>query len=131
MIKKIKISISEKVILIFVIMLGIFSLTSLMIIGEKCLFVKNYNPDDIQFDNTLCELHFNNGYIDLKDHEFKQRDIKKHFVSKYISRDYIKSTSEDREAVIKLIEKIYPERYLSHYKTQFQDQLLLFQHRYQ
>jgi cyclophilin family peptidyl-prolyl cis-trans isomerase len=51
MIKKIKISISEKVILIFVIMLGIFSLTSLMIIGEKCLFVKNYNPDDIQFDN--------------------------------------------------------------------------------
>jgi len=51
MIKKIKISISEKIILIFVIMLGIFSLTSLMIIGEKCLFVKNYNPDDIQFDN--------------------------------------------------------------------------------
>ena len=51
MIKKIKISISEKIILIFVIILGIFSLTSLMIIGEKCLFVKDYNPDDIQFDN--------------------------------------------------------------------------------
>ena len=51
MIKKIKISISEKIILIFVIILGIFSLTSLMIISEKCLFVKDYNPDDIQFDN--------------------------------------------------------------------------------
>jgi len=65
MIKKIKISISEKVILIFVIMLGIFSLTSLMIIGEKCLFVKNYNPDDIQFDNpqNIAVLNTNCGNV--------------------------------------------------------------------
>jgi hypothetical protein len=72
--------------------------------------ILNLCNDDIQFDNTLCELHFNNGYLDLKDHEFKQRNIKKHFVSKYISRDYIKSASEDRDAVIKLIEKIYPDK---------------------
>jgi len=72
--------------------------------------ILNLCNDDIQFDNTLCELHFNNGYLDLKDHEFKQRDIKKHFVSEYIIRDYVKSTSEDRDKVIKLIEKIYPDK---------------------
>ena len=51
MIKKIKISKSERVILIFIIILGVFSLTSLIIIKNKCLFVKNYNPSNIQFDN--------------------------------------------------------------------------------
>ena len=70
----------------------------------------NLCNDDIQFDTTLCELHFNNGYIDLKTHEFKQRDIKKHFISKYINRDYIKSTPANRATVMKLIEKIYPDK---------------------
>jgi cyclophilin family peptidyl-prolyl cis-trans isomerase len=51
MIKKIKISKSERIILIFIIILGVFSLTSFIIIKNKCLFVKNYNPSDIQFDN--------------------------------------------------------------------------------
>jgi cyclophilin family peptidyl-prolyl cis-trans isomerase len=51
MIKKIKISKSERIILIFIIILGVFSLTSFIIIKDKCLFVKNYNPNDIQFDN--------------------------------------------------------------------------------
>ena len=50
MIKKIKISMSERIILIFVIVLGIFSLTSFIVIKDKCLFVKSYNPNDIQFD---------------------------------------------------------------------------------
>jgi len=51
MITKIKISKSERIILIFIIILGIFSLTSFIIIKDKCLFVKNYNPGDMQFDN--------------------------------------------------------------------------------
>ena len=51
MIKKIKISKSERIILIFIIILGVFSLMSFIIIKNKCLFVKNYNPSDIQFDN--------------------------------------------------------------------------------
>ena len=51
MIKKIKISKSERIILIFIITLGVFSLTSFIIIKDKCFFVKNYNPSDIQFDN--------------------------------------------------------------------------------
>ena len=31
--------------------LAIFSLTSYIVIKNKCLFVKNYNPNDIQFNN--------------------------------------------------------------------------------
>ena len=51
MIKKIKASASEKIILIFLILLGIFSLTSFIIIKNKCLFVKNYKPENIKFKN--------------------------------------------------------------------------------
>ena len=51
MIKKIRASISEKILLIFLIILAIFSLTSYIVIKNKCLFVKNYNPNDIQFSN--------------------------------------------------------------------------------
>ena len=51
MIDKIKISKSEKVILYFLIILGVFTLTSLIILKNKCLFVKKYNPKNIQFDN--------------------------------------------------------------------------------
>ena len=42
---------SEKILLTFLILLAIFSLTSYIIIKNKCLFVKNYNPNDIQFSN--------------------------------------------------------------------------------
>ena len=51
MIKKIKASASEKIILIFLILLGIFSLTFFTTIKNKCLFVKNYNPENIKFKN--------------------------------------------------------------------------------
>ena len=51
MIKKIKSSLSEKIILIFLLSLGIFSLTSFLLIKDKCLFVKDYDPLKITFDN--------------------------------------------------------------------------------
>ena len=51
MIKKIRASISEKILLTFLMILAIFSLTSYIVIKNKCLFVKNYNPNDIQFSN--------------------------------------------------------------------------------
>ena len=51
MIKKIRASVSEKILLTFLILLSIFSLTSYIVIKNKCLFVKNYNPNDIQFSN--------------------------------------------------------------------------------
>ena len=50
MIQKIKASTSEKILLIFVITLTIFILSSLFIIKNKCLFVKNYNPKELNFE---------------------------------------------------------------------------------
>ena len=49
-INKIKITKSERIILVFIILLGVFTLGSLLIIKNKCLFIKNYDPDDIQFE---------------------------------------------------------------------------------
>jgi cyclophilin family peptidyl-prolyl cis-trans isomerase len=51
MIEKIKASKSEKIILIFVVILGLFSITSFVLLKDKCLFVKNYNPNKINFEN--------------------------------------------------------------------------------
>ena len=51
MIEKVKASRSEIVILIFVITLAIFSLSSFLLIKDKCLFVKDYDPNKIKFDN--------------------------------------------------------------------------------
>ena len=51
MIKKIKASLSEKIIFIFVLLLGLFFLSSFFFIKDKCLFVKDYDPLKIAFDN--------------------------------------------------------------------------------
>ena len=50
MIKKIKQTKSEKFLLIFLVLLFFFSISSFFIIKNKCLFVKNYNPHDLVFD---------------------------------------------------------------------------------
>ena len=49
MIEKIEASASEKIIFIFIIVLGLFSLTSFLLIKDRCLFVKNYDPEKIKF----------------------------------------------------------------------------------
>ena len=51
MIKKIKATRSEKIILIFLLSLAIFSFGSFFLIKNKCLFVKNYDPTKIIFEN--------------------------------------------------------------------------------
>ena len=51
MIKKIKASRSEKIIFVFIILLAILSFGSFLLIKDKCLFVKNYDPKKIKFDN--------------------------------------------------------------------------------
>ena len=51
MIKKIKASVLEKLLLTFLVILAIFTLTSYIAVKNKCLFIKNYNPKDIQFSN--------------------------------------------------------------------------------
>jgi len=65
MINKIKITKSERIILVFIIFLGVFTLVSLLIIKNKCLFVKHYDPDDIQFNNreNIAVLNTNCGNV--------------------------------------------------------------------
>ena len=50
MIKKVKASLNEKLILIFLIVLGIFALSFTVIVKNKCLFVKNFDPQKINFE---------------------------------------------------------------------------------
>ena len=51
MIRKIKASISAKIIFIFVILLATFFFGSYFLIKDKCLFVKNHDPKKIEFNN--------------------------------------------------------------------------------
>ena len=49
MIKKVKASLHEKLIFIFLILLGVFALGFTVVIKNKCLFVKNFDPQKINF----------------------------------------------------------------------------------
>ena len=61
MIEKIKASTSEKIIFVFIIILGLFSITSFFLIKNKCLFVKNYDPKKISFKNPANVVILNVG----------------------------------------------------------------------
>jgi len=50
MIKKIKASLHEKLIFIFLILLGVFALSFTVVIKNKCLFIKNFDPQKINFE---------------------------------------------------------------------------------
>ena len=50
MIKKIKATITEKIIFLFLILLGTVTFGTYFIVKNKCLFVKNYKPEDINFN---------------------------------------------------------------------------------
>ena len=65
MIKKIKASKSEKIIFFFLISLAIFSLGSFFLIKNKCLFVKDYNPEKLSFDkpNNIAILNVECGNV--------------------------------------------------------------------
>ena len=51
MIKKIKASNLEKITFTFIVILAIFFFGSFFLIKDKCLFIKNYDPQKITFDN--------------------------------------------------------------------------------
>ena len=51
MIEEIKASKLEKILFIFLILLGLFSITSFFMIKNKCLFIKNYDPSELKFEN--------------------------------------------------------------------------------
>ena len=51
MIKKIKATLSEKLIFLFLVLLGLFVLSFTIVVKNKCLFVKKFDPYKIEFDN--------------------------------------------------------------------------------
>ena len=65
MIQKIKASKSEKIIFFFLISLAVFFLSSFFLIKNKCLFVKDYNPDKLSFDkpNNIAILNVECGNV--------------------------------------------------------------------
>jgi cyclophilin family peptidyl-prolyl cis-trans isomerase len=69
MIKKIRASKSEKFILIFLILLGIITFGTYLVVKKKCLFIKNYNPKNINFKNpkniTVLNVPCGNVIIEL------------------------------------------------------------------
>tara|TARA_Y100000768_G_scaffold13467_1_gene9470 strand:- start:186 stop:830 length:645 start_codon:yes stop_codon:yes gene_type:complete len=65
MIKKIKASKSEKILFIFVLILGLFSVTSFIFLNNKCLFVNTYDPKKINFEdpNNIAVLNVECGNV--------------------------------------------------------------------
>ena len=73
MIKKIKASTSEKIILVFLIILTIFSISFFTIIKNKCLFVTNLNPNEIKY-NSPQHYYIGINYRLLKDGTQNQKN---------------------------------------------------------
>ena len=69
MIKKIKQTLSEKILFLFILILGITTFSSFIIIKNKCLFVKNYNPEKLNFkapnNIVILNTHCGNVIIEL------------------------------------------------------------------
>ena len=68
MIEKVKQTTSEKLLLVFFIILGIIALYIFVILPQKCLFIKNYDPKEINFKNpeNIAVLNVNCGNIIIK-----------------------------------------------------------------
>lgn len=64
--------------------------------------------EEERFFGDFYEVHYKNGYIDMRTLEFKQRIPNKHFVCNYIKRDYKKSSQKERDELLKRLYKIYP-----------------------
>ena len=65
---------------------------------------------DIELDAYAGQLHFRNGFIDIKTQAFEQRNDT-HFITKYIDRDYKPSTAKQRTSLIqKYLKPIYPKQ---------------------
>ena len=69
MIKKIKQTLPEKILFLFILILGITIFSSFIIIKNKCLFVKNYNPEKMDFKTprniAILNTHCGNVIIEL------------------------------------------------------------------
>jgi hypothetical protein len=67
------------------------------------------NKNDIVFNVTIEEIHFQNGFMNTRTAIFGPRIMHKHYVTNYIKRDYVQSSEAQRKTVMMIIRKIYPE----------------------
>ena len=99
MIKKIKASLFEKLTLTFLILLGIFTLSFIIIINNKCLFVKNFDPQKIDFTKpgeiVVMNVECGNVIIEL------YPDVSPKAVNRF--KNLIKSNSYDNVAFHRVI----------------------------
>ena len=68
MIEKVKQTTSEKLLLAVFIILGIVAFYIFLILPQKCLFIKSYDPQEIRFDNpeNIAVLNVNCGNVIIK-----------------------------------------------------------------
>jgi len=99
MIKKIKPSLFEKLTLIFLLLLGIFALSFTIVINNKCLFVKNFDPQKIDFTKpgeiVVMNVECGNVIIEL------YPDVSPKAVNRF--KNLIKSSSYDNVAFHRVI----------------------------
>ena len=99
MIKKIKPSLFEKLTLTFLILLGIFALSFTIVINNKCLFVKNFDPQKIDFTKpgeiVVMNVECGNVIIEL------YPDVSPKAVNRF--KNLIKSNSYDNVAFHRVI----------------------------
>lgn len=63
----------------------------------------------VKFDDYYNELHFNNGYIDLINNDFRQRKKGKHFITQCVNRDYKPSTDKAKKKLNDILRQIYAD----------------------
>jgi cyclophilin family peptidyl-prolyl cis-trans isomerase len=99
MIKKVKASLNERLIFIFLILLGIFVLSFTVIIKNKCLFVKNFDPQKINFEkpNNIVVLNAECGNVIIELYP----EISPNSVKRF--KKLIKSKSYDQVAFHRVI----------------------------
>jgi hypothetical protein len=81
---------------------------------------KGIRNDTVKFDDYTNQLHFKDGYYDLKAEKFCKRVINKDFVTVFVNRKYKKPSQEAVEYVEKVYKQIFPdekERNAVLYKT--------------
>ena len=67
MIKKIKVTTAEKIIFYFLILLTIITFSIFFVIKNKCLFIKDHNPKEINFDGIKTYIPNNPyGYLNWR-----------------------------------------------------------------
>jgi len=58
--------------------------------------IMKLEKQNIIFNNTLFEIHFQNGYMDFKENVFKKRILNTHYITEFITRDYEPSLTEQK-----------------------------------